>query len=164
MLWSNNMFISSYANSTRENLSRKDIINFVTTMVCLCSNYLMQADKLNDLIWDCRLRETFLREAGHKNAIVKPLKSTKSDLSTFNLLHLLEFTFVYQFYSIKTAIVGSTFWNPVQLFAFMSFHNNFNYCTRAIISRGLYTFYPLFENHFFVYKEVFRENFGLMYG
>ena len=32
-----------------------------------------------------------------------------------------------------------------------------NYRTRAIISRGLYIFYPIF-------KEVFSENFVLMYG
>ena len=42
----------------------------------------------------------------------------------FNL-HLLEFTFVYQFYSRKTTLVVSTFWNPVGLFAFRSFHNHF---------------------------------------
>ena len=48
----------------------------------------------------------------------------------FNL-HLLEFTFVYQFYSRKTTLVESTFWNPVGLFAFMAFHNHFKifwYC------------------------------------
>ena len=38
------------------------------------------------------------------------------------------------------------------------------YRTRAIITRGLYIFYPLFEDHFFVFKEVFSENFVLMYG
>ena len=30
-------------------------------------------------------------------------------------LHLLEFTFVYQFYSRKTTLVDSTFWNSVGL-------------------------------------------------
>ena len=45
-------------------------------------------------------------------------------VGTFNL-HLLEFTFVYQFYSRKTTLVESTFWNPAGLFAFMSFHNHF---------------------------------------
>ena len=29
------------------------------------------------------------------------------------------------------------------------------YCTRAIISRGLYIFYPISKGHFFVFKEVF---------
>ena len=31
----------------------------------------------------------------------------------------------------------------------------FIYRTRAIISRGLYIFYPIFKDHFFVFKEVF---------
>jgi hypothetical protein len=35
---------------------------------------------------------------------------------------------------------------------------------RAIISRGLYIFYPIFKDHFFVFKEVFSENSDLMYG
>ena len=39
-----------------------------------------------------------------------------------------------------------------------------NYRTRAIISRGLYIFYPIFKDHFFVFKEVFSENSVLMYG
>ena len=38
------------------------------------------------------------------------------------------------------------------------------YRTRAIISRGLYVFYPISKDHFFVFKEVFSENFVLMYG
>ena len=38
------------------------------------------------------------------------------------------------------------------------------YRTRAIISRGLYIYYPIFEDHFFVFKEVFSENSVLMYG
>ena len=53
------------------------------------------------------------------------LKKKKwNDFGAFNL-HLLEFTFVYQFYSRNTSLVESTFWNPVELFAFMLFHNNF---------------------------------------
>ena len=36
----------------------------------------------------------------------------------------------------------------------------FKYRTRAIISRGLY----IFKDHFFVLKEVFKENYVLMYG
>ena len=38
------------------------------------------------------------------------------------------------------------------------------YRTRAIISRGLYLFCPIFHVHFFVFKEVFSENSVLMYG
>jgi hypothetical protein len=34
----------------------------------------------------------------------------------------------------------------------------------AIVSRGLYIFYHTFENHFFVFKEVFPENSVLKYG
>ena len=34
----------------------------------------------------------------------------------------------------------------------------------AIITCGLYIFYPLFEDHFFVFKEVFSENFVLVLG
>ena len=40
----------------------------------------------------------------------------------------------------------------------------YEYRTRAIISRGLYTFYPLFEDNFFIFKDVFLENSILMYG
>ena len=36
-------------------------------------------------------------------------------------------------------------------------HEN-DYRTRAIISRGLYIFYTIFKDHFFVFKEVFSEN------
>ena len=42
----------------------------------------------------------------------------------FNL-HLLDF--IYQFYSKKTILVQSIFWNPVGLFAFMSFTIISNY-------------------------------------
>ena len=38
------------------------------------------------------------------------------------------------------------------------------YRTRAIITRGLYICYPIFEVHFFAFKEVFSENSGLVYG
>ena len=34
---------------------------------------------------------------------------------------------------------------------------------RAIITHGLYIFYPIFEVHFFVFKEIFSENFAIMY-
>ena len=38
------------------------------------------------------------------------------------------------------------------------------YRTRAIISRGLYIFFPVFKDHFFVFKEVISENYVFMYG
>ena len=34
----------------------------------------------------------------------------------------------------------------------------------AIITRKLYILYPIFEDNFFVFKEVFSENSILMYG
>ena len=37
------------------------------------------------------------------------------------------------------------------------------YHTHTIITRGLYIFYPIFEDNFFVFKEVFSENSVLMY-
>ena len=37
-----------------------------------------------------------------------------------------------------------------------------SYRTRAIITRGLYSFYTNFVVHFFVFKEVFSENFVLI--
>ena len=39
-----------------------------------------------------------------------------------------------------------------------------DYRTCVIISRGLYIFYPISKDHFFVFKEVFSENSALMYG
>ena len=45
------------------------------------------------------------------------------------------------------------------------FFENYNMSrTRAIISRGLYSFYPISKDHFFVFKEAFSENSVLMYG
>ena len=38
------------------------------------------------------------------------------------------------------------------------------YRTRAIITRGLYTFYPLFEGQKCFFKDVFSENSAFMYG
>ena len=64
----------------------------------------------------------------------------------FNL-HLLEFTFIYQFYSRKTIIVKSIFWNPVGLFAFMSFHNHFKlfwYCV-LLKMRGIFCPYLFWD-------------------
>ena len=39
-----------------------------------------------------------------------------------------------------------------------------NYRVSVIISRGLYTFYPIFKDQFFVFKEVLSENSALIYG
>ena len=45
------------------------------------------------------------------------------------------------------------------------FFENYNMSrARAIISRGLYIFYPISKDHFFVFKEVFSENSVLIYG
>ena len=49
-------------------------------------------------------------------------------------------------------------------FANILFKEGLLYPTRAIISRGLYIFYPIFKDHFIVFKEVFSENSDLMYG
>ena len=38
------------------------------------------------------------------------------------------------------------------------------YSARAIITRGLYIFHPIFEDHFFVFKEVFSQDSALKYG
>jgi hypothetical protein len=38
------------------------------------------------------------------------------------------------------------------------------YRTRAIITRGLYIYYPIFEDQFFVFEDFFSENSVLMYG
>jgi hypothetical protein len=46
----------------------------------------------------------------------------------------------------------------------LDYQNNRKYRRRAIISHGLYIFYPIFKDHFFVFKEVFSENSVLMYG
>ena len=48
---------------------------------------------------------------------------------------------------------------------FRESHLENEYRTRAIITRGLYTFYPLFEGQKRFFKEVFSENFtAFMYG
>ena len=45
---------------------------------------------------------------------------------------------------------------------FLTFRSH--YCTRAIISRGLYIFYPISNNNFFFLRRFFSENSVLMYG
>ena len=42
--------------------------------------------------------------------------------------------------------------------------DSISYRTRAIITRGLYTFYPIFEGQKRVFKELFSQNSDLMYG
>ena len=63
---------------------------------------------------------------------------------------------------------GSASFNPIDQSDSKQSLENVNryiiYRTRAIISRGLYIFYHISKNHFFVFKEVFSENFVLMYG
>ena len=49
------------------------------------------------------------------------------------------------------------------LVSYMSCSNLILYA-RSILTRGLYILYPIFEDHYFVFKEVFSENSGLMYG
>ena len=74
------------------------------------------------------------------------LPLNESDKGAFNL-HLLEFTFIYQFYSRKTILVELIFWNPVGLFAFMSFHNHFKlfwYCV-LLKMRGIFCPYLFWD-------------------
>ena len=46
----------------------------------------------------------------------------------------------------------------------LQYKSIYKYRTRAIITRGLYIYYPMFEGQFFVFKGVFSENSVLMYG
>ena len=51
--------------------------------------------------------------------------------------------------------IFSEFVPPTRLiWHYITVHKN-TYRTRAIISRGLYIFYLIFKDHFFVFKEVF---------
>ena len=64
----------------------------------------------------------------------------------FNL-HRLEFTFTSKFYSRKTILVESIFWNPAGLFAFMSFHIYFKlfwYCV-LLNMRGFFCPYLFWD-------------------
>ena len=58
----------------------------------------------------------------------------------------------------------ANFWSPLKVLNWNAFKCCYRYRTHAIISHYLYIFYPNFEAHFFVFKEVFLENFVLMYG
>ena len=53
------------------------------------------------------------------------------------------------------------FKNPPE---FLKVHVFFIYRTRAIITRGLYTFYQLFKVQKYFFKELFSYNSALMYG
>ena len=55
-------------------------------------------------------------------------------------------------------------WVIVEVWRFKLLEPDYEYRTSAIISRGLYIFYPISKDHFFVFKEVFSENYVLMYG
>ena len=51
---------------------------------------------------------------------------------------------------------------PMERALMVSFQ--YDYRTRAIISRGLYIFYPISKDHFFGFKGFFSDNSFLMYG
>ena len=68
-------------------------------------------------------------------------------------LHLLVYPFIYWFNTKITALVESTFWNPAELFIFISFHNHFKlFCqcvllkTRISYRNGWDTEALIFEN------------------
>ena len=71
--------------------------------------------------WCQTIHKTFLRRFDTIFGLKMMMKSgleniiLKFHYDEFNL-HLLGFTFVYQFYARKTTLVDSTFWNPVELF------------------------------------------------
>ena len=56
------------------------------------------------------------------------------------------------------AVMCTTQWSKKNL----KYHQR--YRTRSIITRGLYTFYPLFEGQKRFFKEFFSENSAFMYG
>ena len=62
-------------------------------------------------------------------------------------LHLLEFFFIYQFYSWMTTLVERTFWNPVELFVFKSVHNNLKLFWYGVLlkMRGIFFAHISFE-------------------
>ena len=62
--------------------------------------------------------------------------------------------YIYQFFPK----IGYILLTMYALLAYYEYHQ----C--AIITRGLYIFYPIFEVHFFVFKDFFLENSVLMYG
>ena len=63
------------------------------------------------------------------------------------------FIFALQFFMLISDSLGG-----------MSSHRDLDYRTRAIITRGLYIFYPLFESQKRFFKEFFSENSVLTYG
>ena len=91
-------------------------------------------------------KQNYSKDGISKNYMIVIRSFWCSDLGAFNL-HLLEFAFVYQFYSRKTTLVESTFWNLVGLFVFMSFHNNFKmfwYCV-LLKMRGIFCTYLFWD-------------------
>ena len=61
----------------------------------------------------------------------------------------------------KSSIVHNKVWLKLIYYPESEFYT---YRTRAIITHGLYILYSIFEDHFFVFEEVFSENSVLMYG
>ena len=58
------------------------------------------------------------------NLTIARIRINKYIYSAF-YIHLLEFLFIYQFYSWMTTHMESTFWNPGEVFVFKSVHNHF---------------------------------------
>ena len=71
-------------------------------------------------------------------------------------------TRLYEFISCWKAPNGNrdesylTFFSPGKYYCF-DLILKIHYSTRAIIGCGLYTFYPIYEDHFFVFKEFFQK-------
>ena len=63
----------------------------------------------------------------------------------------------------STLILWDWHWYPGNLLWGINNKTVRRYHTRAIITRGLYTFYPILGEQFFVFMEVFQENCVLVY-
>ena len=57
--------------------------------------------------------------------------------------HLLAHPFINQLYTRITALVESPFWNPVELFSFVSFHNHFKIFQYDVLLKTRVMFCPL---------------------
>ena len=77
------------------------------------------------------------------------LEGSFSDFANIYLQGILEYGSYWTMLKVKTIPFSSGI-PPI-------------YRMRAIITCGLYIFYPIFEVHYFVFKEVFSENSVLMY-
>ena len=109
---------------------------------------------------DCRFDRTALAESRLLDTLKCKLSFMEWNFSQLNFshsinvhiigafdLHFLEFTFIYWFYSRKTILVESIFWNPAGLFAFMSFHIYFKlfwYCV-LLNMRGFFCPYLFWD-------------------